>query len=57
MNATDWRKSSYSSNGGEACVEAATGGDMILVRDTTNRSGGTLVFAAQAWTEFVASLR
>ncbi len=57
MNGTDWRKSSYSSTGGEACVEAATGGDMILVRDTTNRSGGTLAFAAQAWTEFLASLR
>lgn len=57
MNGMDWRKSSYSSNGGEACVEAATSSDMILVRDTTDRSGGTLAFAAQAWTEFVTSLR
>jgi len=57
MNGTDWRKSSYSSNGGEACVETATRGDMILVRDTTDRSGGTLAFAAQAWEKFVTSLR
>ncbi|HXT94180.1 MAG TPA: DUF397 domain-containing protein [Trebonia sp.] len=38
-------------------METATHGDMILVRDTTNRSGGTLAFAAQAWTEFVTALR
>jgi hypothetical protein len=57
MNGMDWRKSSYSSNGGEACVETATSGDIILVRDTTNRSGATLAFAARAWTEFVTSLR
>ncbi len=57
MNGTDWRKSSYSSTGGEACVETAASGGMILVRDTTNRSGGALAFAARAWTEFVTSLR
>jgi hypothetical protein len=57
MNGTDWRKSSYSSSNGGECVETANDGGMILVRDTTNRSGGTLAFAAQAWTEFVTSLR
>jgi uncharacterized protein DUF397 len=56
MIGTDWRKSSYSSSNGGECVEAASG-DMVLVRDTTNRSGGTLAFAAQAWTKFVTSLR
>jgi hypothetical protein len=30
---------------------------MVLVRDTTNRSGETFVLAAQAWTEFASSLR
>ena len=57
MNGMDWRKSSYSSSNGGECVETATSGDMILVRDTTNRSEGSLAFAAQAWAEFVTSLR
>jgi Domain of unknown function (DUF397) len=26
---------------------------MILVRDTTNRDGGTLSFAAGVWSEFI----
>jgi Domain of unknown function (DUF397) len=30
---------------------------MILVRDTTNRDGGTLTFTAQAWEAFTASIR
>jgi hypothetical protein len=30
---------------------------VILVRDTTNRDGGTLSFTADTWAEFTASLR
>jgi hypothetical protein len=51
-----WRKSSYSGNGGQNCVEVA-GDGTILVRDTTDRDGGTLAFSAQAWERFTASLR
>jgi hypothetical protein len=50
-----WRKSSYS-NGGEACVETASDAGNVLVRDTTNRDGGTLSFDATAWAEFTKSL-
>jgi hypothetical protein len=51
-----WRKSSYSNGGESACIEvASTGG--VLVRDTTNRDGGTLQFSAKAWERFTASLR
>lgn len=53
----DWRKSSYSDANGGSCVEAASGSGVILVRDTTNRYGGTLEFSAEAWQAFVASLR
>ena len=53
----DWRKSSYSSNGGADCVEAASGSDVILVRDTADRDSGTLVISANAWATFTASLR
>jgi hypothetical protein len=30
---------------------------MILVRDTTDRDGGTIAFPAGAWTAFTASIR
>jgi hypothetical protein len=51
-----WRKSSYSNGGANACVEVASA-DGVLVRDTTNRDGGTLAFSAGAWERFTASLR
>jgi hypothetical protein len=50
----DWRKSSYSGANG-SCVETASGNGEILVRDTTNRDGGTLVFGAAVWKRFTAS--
>ena len=51
-----WRKSSYSNGGANACVEVArTGG--VLVRDTTNRDGGTLVFSAKAWGRFTRAVK
>jgi Domain of unknown function (DUF397) len=53
----DWRKSSFSNANGGACVETASGAGVILVRDTTNRDGGTLGFTATAWQTFTASLR
>ena len=51
-----WRKSSYSANGGQNCVEVADD-EAILVRDTTNRDGGTMAFTAQAWQTFVDGLK
>lgn len=52
----NWRKSSFSSAQGGACVEVASAG-RVLVRDTTDRQGATLTFSADAWAEFTASLR
>jgi len=52
-----WRKSSYSGNGGE-CVEACVAeSGWVLVRDTTNRTGGTLSFRASAWRSFAERLK
>ncbi|MBP2323023.1 hypothetical protein JOF56_003408 [Kibdelosporangium banguiense] len=43
-----WRKSSHSgSNGG--CVEVAFVPGIAAVRDTKNRTGGTLTFPESAW--------
>jgi len=52
----DWRKSAFSGNGGANCVETASGAGVILVRDTTERDGGTLEFSAAAWERFTKSL-
>ena len=52
----DFRKSSYSSSNGGQCVEVG-GNDVILVRDTTDRDGGTLAFGAAAWDRFLGNLK
>ena len=54
---TGWRKSSYSNGDGGDCVELASGNATVMVRDTTDRDGGTLAFGAAAWERFTASLR
>lgn len=53
---TGWRKSTYSNVNTSQCIEVAEAG-MVLVRDTTNRDGGALSFAAGAWAAFTASLK
>ena len=52
-----WRKSSYSGGNGGSCVETASDSGIVLVRDTTNRGGGTLSFTAGAWQEFTGALK
>jgi hypothetical protein len=52
----EWRKSSFSSAQGGACVEVASA-EGVVVRDTTNRPDVSLTFSAEAWAEFTASLR
>lgn len=48
-----WRKSSFSSGNGGACVEVGSGAPAVLVRDTKNRPGGTLAFPSAAWRAFL----
>jgi uncharacterized protein DUF397 len=52
----NWRKSSYSGANGGDCVEVASA-DVIMVRDTKDRDGGTLGFTAKAWATFLGTLR
>jgi hypothetical protein len=52
----DWRKSTHSTGDGGQCVEVAGDGS-VLVRDTTNRDGGTLVFSHAAWQRFLGTIR
>ena len=52
-----WRKSTYSGGNGGQCVETASTGSAVLVRDTTNREGETLSLSANAWKTFVGGLK
>jgi hypothetical protein len=57
VEVASWRKASYSNNGGN-CVEAGVAeSGWVLVRDTTDREGGTLSFPAAAWRAFAAGLK
>lgn len=60
MENTDlnWRKSSYSSNGGATCVEAADTAGRVLVRDTAQHgTGPTLSFTAHAWCRLTSQIK
>ena len=53
-----WRKSSFSSNGGETCVEVGQDCGTVLVRDTEQHGRGQVhTFGAEEWREFVASVK
>jgi hypothetical protein len=51
-----WHKSSRSMANGD-CVEVANAASVVVVRDTKDRDGGTLVFTAEAWAAFMTSLK
>ncbi|HEY1622841.1 MAG TPA: DUF397 domain-containing protein [Streptosporangiaceae bacterium] len=52
-----WRKSSYSGGSGGNCVELASQGDRVLVRDTKQAgTGPVLAFSASAWRRFAREL-
>jgi hypothetical protein len=53
-----WRKASYSGNGGSAnCVEAGSVPGVVLVRDTVDREGATLSVTADDWSAFLGTLK
>jgi hypothetical protein len=51
-----WRKASYSNSSG-SCVEVGKAATAVLVRDTANRSGVTLIVPAPAWRTLLAKVR
>jgi Domain of unknown function (DUF397) len=53
-----WRKSSYSGNGGNNCVEVGTGQPgKIAVRDSKHREEGVLVIESVAFAALLADVR
>jgi Domain of unknown function (DUF397) len=53
---TNWRKSTYSSNGGATCVEVGKA-DRVLIRDTKDRTGPVLAFSPSAWRRFADQVK
>ncbi|MBT2907099.1 DUF397 domain-containing protein [Streptomyces sp. McG8] len=51
-----WTKSSYSTDEGPDCVEAATTPATVLVRDSKTPHGPRLTFAPAAWAGFLTSV-
>jgi hypothetical protein len=57
-SALSWRKSTFSPENGNGCVEFAQlpdGG--VAIRDTKDRSQPALRYTAQEWTAFLAGVR
>jgi hypothetical protein len=58
LTGADWRKASYSSANGGACVEVA--GNMpglVAVRDSKDPDGPKLIFTPVEWRKFTAGVR
>lgn len=56
LSGAAWRKSSRSSDN-SYCVEVAVTAELVGVRDTKDRDGGTLIFERERWAAFVRGLR
>ncbi|MGC7100048.1 DUF397 domain-containing protein [Amycolatopsis lurida] len=52
-----WLKSSKSKDNDPDCVEIASHGDDVLVRDSKDREGARLRFSAAGWAAFLAAVR
>jgi hypothetical protein len=52
-----WHKSARSGNAGD-CVEVADNlGEVVAVRDSKDRDGGTLLFRRTEWAAFVVGVK
>lgn len=56
LSSAQWRKSSLSGDG-PSCVEVAFVDDVVAVRDTKDREGGTLVFPRSEWATFIDGIK
>lgn len=51
-----WRKASASASNG-MCVELATDGEQVFVRDSKDRAGATLALTPDTWRELLDAAR
>jgi Domain of unknown function (DUF397) len=64
LSGAAWRKSSFSSGNGGACVEVAIvpgagegGGGFVALRDSKDPAGPALVFSQDEWRSFLSGVR
>jgi hypothetical protein len=58
LTGAQWRKSSYSGNGGATCVEVAGNlPGVIAVRDSKDPEGPKLAFSPAQWRAFAAGVK
>ena len=53
MPSSGWRKAARSVNNGQ-CVEVASVGAAVIVRDSIDRSGPVVGYPTHAWQDFLA---
>ncbi len=53
--ALSWRKARRS--GGQNCIEVASAGDMVAIRDSKNLTGPILLCTGAAWLGFIAGIK
>ncbi|MEU0789822.1 DUF397 domain-containing protein [Amycolatopsis sp. NPDC005961] len=56
MDRMVWRKSSYSGDENQACVEVAFATPAVAVRDSKDPSGPHLAVDSSSWLGFLASI-
>lgn len=53
----NFRKSSYSGQGGGNCVEVGDDESRVMVRDTQDKAGAVLRFSPDAWRRFASQVK
>jgi hypothetical protein len=56
-NEPAWRVATYTGGNGGDCVEVGDADRAILIRDSKDRTGGTLTFTTANWQSFTNSLK
>jgi len=57
MKAVNWKRSSYSSDNGQNCVEVANLPRVVAVRDSKDPNGLKLTFSPEDWQAFTANIK
>jgi hypothetical protein len=57
LSTASWHKSSYSSGGGNNCVEVAVIPNSVAIRDSKNRSGPVHVVSPEAFRDLVIRIK
>jgi uncharacterized protein DUF397 len=57
IDALQWRKSSFSGNGGGNCVDVAADGEKIYVRNSKNPGGAMVAFTQSEWKAFLSGAK